>query len=142
MATKQKTKEEEAKEAKEAEITQDDNKDEGKDQLVALDACLTSSTLSVGIGLLGGFLGSMIVRKRWPLVVGLGFGVGQSIGCCREEFEEDKGDDDKKGGKGEGPDDQKGGGPDDQKGGKGKGPNDTKGGKGTTPDDTKGGKGK
>lgn len=60
------------------------------------DACLKSMIKGVGTWSLVGFIGSAAVRRRGPLVFGIGMGVGCGVGdCCnngqlKEEKEEEE----------------------------------------------------
>lgn len=58
-------------------------------ELARLDEWLLSTAERVGVGLVAGFLGSAVLRRRWPIVMGLGVALGQSVGDYRAEFNDD-----------------------------------------------------
>uniref|UniRef100_A0A224XZQ3 MICOS complex subunit MIC10 n=1 Tax=Panstrongylus lignarius TaxID=156445 RepID=A0A224XZQ3_9HEMI len=52
------------------------------------DRCIADTMLKFGGGLLMGGLTSLILfkRKKWPVFVGAGFGVGLAYGNCEREL--------------------------------------------------------
>lgn len=62
----------------------DEKAKEEEEAMERLDDWLMSSTERVGLGIGLGFLGSMIERRRYPIILGLGIALGQAAAEFRE----------------------------------------------------------
>jgi len=54
------------------------------------DRCLTDGLLKFGGGILIGGLSSLVLfkRRKWPVILGSGFGMGLAFGNCEREIRE------------------------------------------------------
>lgn len=62
-----------------------EEKSKEEEAMERLDDWLLSSTERIGLGLGLGFLGSVLVRRRWPIILGLGMALGQAAAEFRED---------------------------------------------------------
>ncbi|XP_072943529.1 MICOS complex subunit MIC10-like [Epargyreus clarus] len=64
-------------------------KDEVEDEFSAkLDMCLTDGIIKTGSGVLLGALTSVLFlkRRRWPVIAGMGIGIGLAYANCEYEL--------------------------------------------------------